>query len=411
MTTKFSFHDHLYPQCKPGGGSALTVVTELQPAGGEHATVAPAQYVDGRGNATFAFETRYISGQPMLVVIVDSKQSVSNRDESAVVQARNDESSPGYQLLSKVPTIRVTYENAGKSFTDLDLPARGFDGHIQAGRIEGVPATHHDSYRAVRDSSQADASAVFNTAPTMALLGGWDSRRKANQARFRTILSGEVIGVTAKQTDSDHKSPTRGAGRADSVSPSVKLDGKNLDRLLKDQEAELSDKNIAKLQNQSKQTKDKPISLAGLGLGNIPPRVDQNLGGVACSRIIRTRVLSFSALRQLRFGGDAESDAAHRAVLAAYGLLASALSAQELVLRANCDLIEAAAPQVSLDKRYGQSEEFAPIEVDDAVELLEQALENLKTVAGIDWDGQVLDVVGDPSIIASATDEDPEEEA
>ncbi|WP_129360242.1 type I-G CRISPR-associated protein Cas7 [Rothia uropygioeca] len=406
MPAKFSFTE-LYDGCKPRGPGALTIVTELKPAGGEHATVAPPKYVDGRGNATFAFETRYISGQPMIVVVVDQKQSVSNRDETTVLQARTDESSPAYQVLSRVPTIRVSYGE--ESFTDLDLPGRGFDGHIRAGQIDGQPATHHERYKALRDSSLADASAVFSTAPTMAVYGGWDATRKANQARFRTVFTGEIIGVTADQTETGRESPTRGAGRVDVVSPSVKMDGKTLERILETQKAELSEKNIAKLQDEIKKAKGKPVSLAALGLGNIPPGVDQNLGGVACSRIIRSRVLSFAALRQLRFGGNAESDAAHRAVLAAYGLVASALSAEELVLRANCDLLEAAAPKVSLDQRHGQTKDLAPIEVEDAVALLEEALENLKTVAGVEWNGEVLEVVGDPSIKASAVSDEPEE--
>lgn len=154
--------------------------------------------------------------------------------------------------------------------------------------------------------------------------------------------------------------------------------------------------------------KGKTISLAALGLGNIPPSVDQNLGGVACSRIIRTRVLSFSALRQLRFGGTAASDVAHRAVLAAYGLLASALSESELVLRANCDLVESDAPSVVLDQRRGKKLELEPIEVEDGVALLEQALAHLKEVAGVEWNGEVLEITGNSAITASASTDEPE---
>jgi CRISPR-associated protein Csb1 len=53
-----------------------------------------------------------------------------------------------------------------------------------------------------------------------------------------------------------------------------------------------------------------------LGLGGIPPTLD-TLAGVACIRIIRSDVLSFATLRQIRFGADAEGNAACRALLAA----------------------------------------------------------------------------------------------
>ena len=89
-------------------------------------------------------------------------------------------------------------------------------------------------------------------------------------------------------------------------------------------------------------------------------------------------------------------------------LLASALSEGELVLRANCDLVETSAPKVILDQRRGAKKELDPIEVEDAVALLEEALAHLKKVAGVEWTGQVLEVTGDPSIIASAVADEPE---
>ncbi|MEU6855248.1 type I-G CRISPR-associated RAMP protein Csb1/Cas7g [Rothia kristinae] len=406
MTEKLTF-DHLLTACSAGGATALTIRTDLAPAGGEHATVAPPRYVSGGNTPTFAFETRFIDGAPVNTVILDAKQSVSNRDEMAVLQARQDEDSPAHEVLSRVPTIQVSYE--GGTYTDLEVPARAYEGHFRAGTIDGTPATHHEKYLAVRNASPSNAAAVFTTSPTTALYGGWDATRKSNQARFRTAFTGEVIGVTAEQREGyATASPTRGAGRTDVISPSVKLDAKTLESIVAGQKDELSATNLGKIEAQVKKAKDKPISLAALGLGSIPPSVDQNLGGVACSRIIRTRVLSFAALRQLRFGGTAAADAAHRAVLAAYGLLASALSESELVLRANCDLVEDDAPNVVLDQRRGKKLELAPIEVEDGVALLEQALAHLKEVAGVEWNGEVLEITGNSAITASASTDEPE---
>jgi len=72
----------------------------------------------------------------------------------------------------------------------------------------------------------------------------------------------------------------------------------------------------------------------------------ETLAGVACHRIVRSHVLSFAALRQIRFGAGPDGDAACRALLAALALAALARSDAELVLRANCDLVEAGPAQV-----------------------------------------------------------------
>jgi len=55
------------------------------------------------------------------------------------------------------------------------------------------------------------------------------------------------------------------------------------------------------------------VSASMLGLGGIPPTLEA-LAGVACHRIIRSHVLSFAALRQIRFGSSPEGDAACRAL-------------------------------------------------------------------------------------------------
>ena len=46
-----------------GGGSVITSITELGPAAGPHAPLAPAKFVDGKGSdskSVFAYEIRHI---------------------------------------------------------------------------------------------------------------------------------------------------------------------------------------------------------------------------------------------------------------------------------------------------------------------------------------------------------------
>jgi len=150
-----------------------------------------------------------------------------------------------------------------------------------------------------------------------------------------------------------------------------------------------------------KATSDKPESASMLGLGGIPPSLDQ-LAGVACDRIIRTHVLSFATLRQMRFGAGPDGDAACRALLAALGLAGLAMADAELFLRANCDLVEAGPTQVRLDQRGGEMLDLDPLSLEEANALLIGALAQAEVLAEVDWHGLVLDVVGNPAVVRGA---------
>ena len=263
----------------------------------------------------------------------------------------------------------------------MELSHRVFDGHFRAGTIDGKLITENDDYRALRNCTPADMSALLNTAPAALLFGAWDSTRKSNQVRLRSALVGEIIGVLADQDPgAEHRQARRGGARVDAVAASVKLAPKDMESLVNDQEAELSPKNIKKNRDAiaaASKAKNKDaahVSASGIGLGSIPPSLEET-GAVACRRIIRSWVLSLATLRQLRFGQDETKNVAARALLAALGLNAIARAERELYIRANCDLIESAAPVVTLDQRFGEKKPFAPLTVEDTDQLLLEAIE------------------------------------
>lgn len=410
-TTPLSLDD-LLMHCAAGGGSALQITTELAPAGGYGAVISPARVLD-RNGATYAFERRLHqdpkSGlmESAWHVVIDSKQSVSNRDEAAVVRARQDETSAAGSALRQVPIIQVSYSDM--TLSDLEAPHRYADAHFRAGQRHGEPVTKDPEYRAARDANALNARALLETAPTSLLYGAWDSTRKSHQGRYPTCLTGEVIGVVADQDRDPRTSMNRRAGaRVDPVAASVRPDEKTVKALVEDQKDELSAKLQDKILAEAKKNGAKGSSMSTLGFGNVPPSLE-GLGGIACTSITRRRVLSFAALRQLRFGGTAQQDVACRALLAAYGLLALTLSDQELYLRANCELVETDAPQLTLDLRHGRSQELEPLEEAAATALFQEALEHAQTVAGIRWEGQVLDIVGNENIRGAASADEPEE--
>lgn len=124
--------------------------------------------------------------------------------------------------------------------------------------------------------------------------------------------------------------------------------------------------------------------------------------GVCCSRIIRTQVLSFAALRQLRFDCGPAGDEAGRALLAAYALAGLARSNSELSIRANCDLVETGPTTFKLDARDGEFVELPALSIEQADELLERALVQAYREADISWCGQVLAVTGNSAAYAAA---------
>lgn len=332
-----------YPQlltaCEPGGASALSVVTELAPAGGPHAAVAAAPR--GRDTATAGYEIRLIDGQPAATVIIDHNQSQLRRVEAAILQSIRDE----HPVLGRVPHIQVSYDDDNVVFTDLDLPQRVFDHHIRTGTVDGAPASMHPLYRAACDSSPGNARALLEFSPGSLVFGSSHSTGTTQLVRYRGVLAGEIVGVLADQRD-------------------------------------VAAREVKRLQNPE---------------------------AVSCGRIIRTQVLSFAALRQLRFDAGPAGDAACRAVLACYALAGLARSNAELSIRSNCDLVETAPAAVKLDARDGHFVELDPLTIEEADELLERALEDARREADIHWRGQVFRVVGDQAGYAEATGEtDPD---
>ncbi len=396
--------DTLTEACRAGGSSVLTSVTQLEPAGGHMSAVAPARFVSAQrgGGSTYSYIKRYDDGVAKHAVVIDSKQSQLNRCEAELAYAIAD----GEEPLVRTPRVNLSYDDLVLS--DIELPHRIFDGHLRAGTIDGVPTTQHPQYRAARDATKANARSLLELSPGSLVFGSWDSSRATNQGRYQSALVGEIIGILADQTGIESEDPPmKGGARVDPVGMSVQLSGKQMNALAEAQADELSPKLLEKLKKDARGAKSGTVSGSSLGLGGVPPTLG-TMGGVACSKIVRSHVLSFAALRQLRFDAGTEGDAGCRALLAAYALNALARSDAELNLRADCHLVESGEPEVTLDLRRGRTESLCPLTIAEADDLLAAAIEQAETKAGITWNGVVLEVTGNPEIRRGAVDEDEE---
>lgn len=389
-----------------GGATCLTSRTELEPAGGSQSAIAPAKFaVRDKKQGAYAYEKRYLDGAPAQAVLVDSKQSQLNRVEDALRLAIED----GHPLLSGLPRVEVVYERDGSTevYSDLALPHRIFDGHVRAGSVDGVPVTQLDLYRAARNASPANARPLFDLSPISLVLGGWDSSRASRQGRWRSVLVGEIVGFCVD--DSAVDPPVKGGARTDPVGMKIELTEAAMKQLALDQRAELSTGTYDQVVKEAASAKGgKRVSASRLGLGGIPPTLEA-LAGVACHRVIRSHVLSFAALRQIRFGAGPDGDAACRALLAALALNGLARSNAELVLRANCDLREAGPTVLEIDRRSGRSQTLEPLSIEAADGLLGAALSHAEQAAGVAWNGVVLRIAGNPAVVAGAADEEQDQ--
>lgn len=384
-----------------GGPSCLTSVTELEPAAGSHASVAPAKFASGLSNdkkGAYAYERRFLSGELRSAVLIDSKQSQLNRCEAALSQAIAD----GHPLLARMPRVVVVYNRDGQveEYSDLSLPHRVFDGHVRAGTVDGTPVTGLKEYRAIRDASPANARALLDASPVSLIFGGWDSSRATRQGRWRSALVGEIIGFCGED-----RPRLRGGARVDPVGMQIQLSEADLRALTERQRSELSAKTYKKVVGEAGKRDGKQAAASTMGLGGIPPTLEA-LAGVACQPIIRSHVLSFATLRQIRFGAGPEGDAACRVLLAAIALNALARSDAELYLRANCDLREHSPATVELDQRNGARLPLSSLSIEAADALLKEALAVAERDAGVSWNGPVLQVTGDPAIVAGAVADD-----
>lgn len=396
----------LHEACSAGGPSVMVFSTDLAPAGGPMASVAPARFVSSgpASHPSYAYESRYLDGEAVRAVVIDSKQSQLNRAEASLAQAIRD----GVDPLIRMPRVQVTYLRDGveEVYWDLTLPHRAYDGHIRAGTIDGLPATDHPAYRAARNSTPEDGRALLELSPITLVFGGWDATRKSRQGRWRSALVGEIVGVLADQTLDPRQTPMRGGARVDPVAMQVQLGKSAMIAIADAQRDELSPKLYKKIVDAASKASSgtaAATSASTLGLGGIPPTLEQ-LAGVSCTQIARTTVLSLATLRQLRFGAGPSGDAACRALLAALALNGLTRANSELYLRANCDLVEVGPTRVTLDRRGGRADELAPISIEQADALLADAIGAAAEQAGIDWHGQILEVVGNPAIILSADD-------
>jgi len=317
------------------GDAAIRRRQRLQPVGGAGDKIFPPTYPgEGRNPVPrHVFERRRVPGREgdVWCVLVDSVQSQANRLEESLLGAIRDGA-------AAIPHVVVDFRNAPgvsglEEITSLDAPHRIYDAILRDSLYDGVPFMESGVGATLKTG---DPAAILETSPTALLFGSWHSTGEGGGigAKFARCLVSEI---TAIDVPVEEYVANRQTGETD-VRSAGKRTGSRIDPLGVLRKVEVYKGDAGWSTDKAATGKNaKQVRPSEINHGNIAPTVTPL--GITCSYLEHSFVLSFAALRRLRFG-SAEKDAAGRTLLAALGLLALAeQDARGYALRSRCDLV------------------------------------------------------------------------
>jgi CRISPR-associated protein Csb1 len=266
-------------------------------------------------------------------------QSQANRLEESLLGIIREKS-------ACIPHVVVDFSGKGlegiSTITSLEAPHRVYDAIFRDSDLDGKPFMKSPIGDRLVKASNADASALLEVSPTALLFGSWHSTGRGGGigAKFARCLVSEVVAA-----DVPVEEPVN--PRTGEVEPRTagRRTGSRIDPLgvLRKVEVYKGDDGEWDVTEAGAGLKAKKVRPSEINHGNIAPSV-QPLG-ITCDYLEHMFVLSFAALRRLRFGSP-EKNEAGRALLAALGLMSMAeQDAQGYALRSRCDLVcEGKAP-------------------------------------------------------------------
>lgn len=338
--------------------AALRRRQTLQPSGGKGEKIFPPTYPGERNNTPprHVYERRQHKGQATWCVLIDSVQSQANRLEESLLEAIAD----GVPIPHVVVDFRTANLKGITSISSLEAPHRVYDAILRDSSLDGVPFMSSPLGQRLATARADNATALLETSPSDLLFGSWHSTGEGGGlgAKFARVLISEIVGVDVPVDEivdtrtGEVNVQTSGRRTGSRIDPLGVL--RKVDVFKGDAGWDTSAKGAGR--------NAKKVRPSEINHGNVAPSV-QPLG-ITCDHIEHTFVLSFAALRRLRFGGP-DKDLAGRSLLAALGLLALAeQDARGYALRSRCDLVCDGRAPVDLVHSDGATQ---PIAIDRKV--------------------------------------------
>lgn len=378
------------------GGShvALRSRLRLAPAGGDGDKVFPPTYgVEDRAETKYALERRTVGNEVWDTVLLDSVASQANRMELALLEGLE-----AGELSFPNPFVDFSSEDGLEDLgriSALQAPHRLADAIFRDSLYDGTLFRLSDLGISITEAQPGSAAALLYACPAALLFGMWDSTgpKGGLGSKFQRALVSEIVGfgssigkkvgsridplqIEKGTTLFEHQDPAQ-VWTLTAEDAARDKDGKSPKKLSRGGEADAG-------------------TPAKANHGNVVPTIDAKSGGATISYALQTTVLSFAALRRLRFPTDAKAkpiptdrrraaELAARTAVAALGVAAIAYQVeQDLDLRSRCLLVPAEPLRMELLRRDGGAPETVGLDASVAAGILRDAAAALEGV-GLGW--------------------------
>lgn len=353
--------------------AALRRRQRLQPVGGQGDKIFPPTYPGEGRNAPprHVYERRRLGDREVWCVLVDSVQSQANRLEECLREAIED----GVEIPHVVVDFSAYNLTGVTQITSLDAPHRVYDAILRDSELDGEPFMAGEVGKRLAMARPADATALLEVSPTALLFGAWHSTGEGGGlgAKFARCLTSEIVAIDVPVDE-------LASARTGAIEPVTagRRTGSRIDPLGVLKKVEVYKGSAGWDTTKAGAGKGaKQIRPSEINHGNIAPTV-QRLG-ITCECLEHTFVLSFAALRRLRFG-DPDLTIAGRSLVAALGLLAVAeQDARGYALRSRCDLVCDGRSPLELVHADGATEEVS-LDRAAALALYEAAFDTARNV-------------------------------
>lgn len=339
--------------------------------------VYPPTYDQGQ----HIFRPAWVDGAERDAVLLDSVQSQANRIELSILEAlrRGEIDYPDV-------SISINAETGHEQYSVLELSHRIYDAALYACKVDGELFRSTPIGKAIGDARPERATALFEHAPIVLLLGGWDSHGGGGPlvAKLARLITSEIIGLDAKPV-------RRGAVKFDPMDirkgAGPVFESADRDRLYEIDPAKAKD--------------NKPKKPSEIGLGNVPAMSER---GAVITEARLTSLISLSGIRRLRFptadnSYNEERDQAGRNATVALGIFA--LSAQldsGFNLRSGCDLVPLADPVLEIIGRSMEDIATFAITRRAAREVLGHALQQAES-HDLQWRKEAIRAIADERLV------------